>query len=88
MSGFSRPCAPVEWFDRLVDRQHAVDRRLVAAGQLGGHHCRAASVAAEDRLDRLRLRGIDHLAQLDQLRPVRLCATATGVAARDCDQLR
>ena len=49
---------PVEVVDRLIDRQHAVDRRLVAPGEFGGDHRRAAPVAAENGLAaRLHFRG-------------------------------
>ena len=47
------------------NRQHAVDRRLEAAGDLGGHHLGEASVVAEDRIGRGLARHLDDVAELD-----------------------
>ena len=47
--GFRRRPPQSSLVDRLVDGQHAVDRRFVAAGKFGGDHFGIAAVAAEHR---------------------------------------
>ena len=44
--------APVHLGDRVLDREHAVDRRLEAPGDVRGHHFGEAAVMAEDRIRR------------------------------------
>ena len=47
------------------DREHAVDRRLEAPGDLGGHHFGEAAVMAEDRIGRPFALHLDDVAELD-----------------------
>jgi hypothetical protein len=56
--------APVHRVDRLVDGEHAVERRLEGARQFGRHHLGGAAVVAEDREGRL-LAAPHHIAQFD-----------------------
>ncbi len=41
--------APIRTGDRLVDREHPIDRGLVAPGHLGAHHFNEAAIVAIDR---------------------------------------
>ena len=50
---------------RVLNRQHAVDRRLEAPGDLGRHHFGEASVMAEDRIGRALALDLDDVAELD-----------------------
>ena len=49
----------------VLDREHAVDRRLEASGDLGAHHFGEPAVMAEDRKGRALALQADHVAQLD-----------------------
>ena len=44
--------APIRLGDRVLNRQHAIDRGLETPGDLGRHHLGEASVMAEDRIGR------------------------------------
>ena len=65
----------------VVDRHHAVDRRLVGAGEFAGHHLGRAAVVAEDRIGGLLALHRHHVAELDHRRAPGMALAGTGVAS-------
>ena len=57
--------APVDLAERVVDGEHAVDRRLEAPGEFRRHHLRKATVVAEDGQGAWLAFDLDHVAKLD-----------------------
>ena len=60
-----RQLAPIVVCDRIVDRQHAVNRRLIGAGKFAGHHIGEMAVAPENQRRAQFLRHMDDFAQFD-----------------------
>ena len=65
--------APVDGGELIVDREHAVDRRLVSSRQLRRHHLGIASVVAIDRVRRHFVFQHDDVAEFD-VRALAWCA--------------
>ena len=88
MSGLGRP--PQSYaVDGRVDRQHAVDRRFIVAGQFGESPCRRRGHRG-GRACRAGLLGwrVDDLAEFDQLRPPSARTPPPACAASASLQLR
>ena len=81
-------CPPQSCLHRLVDRQHAVDRRLVGAGQFALHHVDVAAVAPEDRGEPGSSVDADHVTQFDNRAVAGQGLAGTGMAASPSPQVR
>jgi hypothetical protein len=57
--------SPVLLLNRVADRQHAVERRLVGTGEFGHHHFGWPAVVPEDRKRGLLKFEADNVAKLD-----------------------
>ena len=61
-------------FDRGLHIQHAVDRRLIGARQIGHHHLGGAAITTEDRVAADLVANLDQFAHFNEPRAVcRLC---------------